>query len=243
MTALKATTASKARRRAATVAAVAAGAVLALSGCGAGQISQTAQQVSAVNGNTANIGNVALRDVRLLLPKSEEYNNAKGGKAVIAFSAINDGASKADELTSITTDLGTVHITPANPRLEPGQTVVAAAPQPGHAPAPASTTAAAPTSPPSTGAHAPTSTPASSTSATAHPEGAGSPDEPTDAAAHPILVEITGLTKDITPGLTYQVTFNFKDAGTVAVNVPVDAGPELPRQEKADKPAGGHSGH
>ncbi|MFI5780043.1 hypothetical protein [Nocardia sp. NPDC051570] len=236
MTALKATTASKARRHVVTVAALAAGAVLALSGCGAGQISQTAHQVAAVNGNSANVGKVALRNVRLLLPPSEEYNNAKGGKAVLAFSAINGGAAESDELTSITSDLGTVKITPANPQLPPGRTVVAAAPQPG-AHAAATTSSAAATS-----SAAPTSAPAPSTAAsstaTAKPaEGA----ESADPAAHPLLVEITGLSKDITPGLTYQVTFNFKDAGTVAVNVPVDAGPDLARKD--GEKAAEHSGH
>ena len=46
----------------------------------------------------------------------------------------------------------------------------------------------------------------------------------TDPEARPILIEITGLTKDITPGLTYNVAFNFKQNGTVQVQVPVDAG-------------------
>ncbi|MGV9678974.1 hypothetical protein ACWDSJ_27145 [Nocardia sp. NPDC003482] len=236
MTAQKATTASKARRHAVTVAAFAAGAMLALSGCGAGQISQTADQVAAVNGNSANIGKVALRDVRLLLPQSEEYTNAKGGKAVLAFSAVNADPAHGDELTSITSDLGTVKITPANPQLQSGQTVVAASPKAVHAAAPTTSAAASTTA-------APTSTGASATAsaAPAHGVGEGSPDQPADPAAHPLLIEITGLTKDVSPGLTYQVTFNFKNAGTVKVDVPVDAGPDLER--KAGEKAAEGSGH
>lgn len=38
---------------------------LILTGCGAGQISQTADQQSAVNGATANIANIALRNVHI----------------------------------------------------------------------------------------------------------------------------------------------------------------------------------
>lgn len=202
MTALKATTASEARRSAVrrsavAVAALAAGAVLALSGCSSGQIAQTARQVSAVNGNTADVGNVALRDVRILLPQSEEYTNAKGGKALLAFSAVNFGASRADELSSITTDLGTVQITPSVAALDPGRTVVAGDPEAVQAGSP-TTTAQATATPPAADGKA------------------------TSGPAKPILVEITGLTKDITPGPTYQVTFNFKEAGTVLVNVPVD---------------------
>ncbi len=36
-----------------------------LSGCGTGQISQTAAQEPAVNGNKLNINNVLLRDIRI----------------------------------------------------------------------------------------------------------------------------------------------------------------------------------
>ncbi|MFF3571858.1 hypothetical protein ACFYXQ_29165 [Nocardia jiangxiensis] len=217
MTALKATTASQARRSAVrrsavAVAALAAGAALALSGCSSGQIAQTARQVSAVNGNTANVGDVALRDVRILLPQSEEYTNAKGGKALIAFSVVNEGASKPDELSSITTDLGTVEVTPADTTLEPGRTVVAGGPQAVQSSAPAASTT---TTAPSSGTA--TTTPSTSASAAAT-------SKPAAGAAKPILVEISGLTKDITPGPTYPVTFNFKEAGTVLVNVPVDGG-------------------
>ena len=231
MTALKATKASnvtKVSRRAIAVAALAAGAALALSGCGAGQISQTASQVPAVNGNAATVGTVALRDVRILLPQSEQYTNAKGGKAVLAFSAINQSSSRNDELVSVTTDLGQVKITPEKPQLAPGQTVVAdGAAKAGEA-ASAPTSAAAPTTEPGHGA-------------TEAGEGAGTADRPADPYAHPILVEITGLTKDVVPGLTYGVTFNFKDAGTVAVQVPVDAGPDTPRHESAT--IAEHKGH
>ncbi|MEV6772713.1 hypothetical protein AB0N05_29155 [Nocardia sp. NPDC051030] len=218
MTALKATTASKARRRAVTVAALAAGAMLALSGCGAGQISQTATQVAAVNGNSANVGKVALRDVRFLLPQSEEYNNAKGGKAVLAFSAINLGEAKSDELVSITSDLGSVKID-GKAEIKPQTTLVAGYAKKGEA---------KPEAAAGHDQHGASAEPAT--------EKAADPD------ANPLLIEIDGLSKDVTPGLTYPVTFNFKDAGTVVVNVPVDAGPGNPRQEpaKADEKKSEH---
>ncbi|WP_084523259.1 hypothetical protein [Nocardia inohanensis] len=226
MTALKATTASKKRRRAVTVAALAAGAVLALSGCGAGQISQTASQVAAVNGNAANVGNVSLRDVRFLLPKTEEYNNAKGGKAVLAFSAINMSEYKTDELVSITTDLGPAKIG-SKVEIKPQATVVAdkseatAAKKDEH------------------GAEAGHDSHGATTTAPAAPAA----EKTADPEAKPVLIEVTGLTKDVTPGLTYPVTFNFKDAGTVVVNVPVDAGPDHPRPEPASAEGEKKGGH
>ncbi|MET9492351.1 hypothetical protein [Nocardia sp. NPDC006630] len=197
MTAQKATTASKARRRALTVAALAAGAVLALTGCSAGQLAQTSREVAAVNGNSADVGKIALRDVRFLLPQSEEYNNAKGGKAVLAFSAANLAQAAPDELVSVTTDFGTAKIN-GKADIKAQGTLVADF-----------------------------SKPAATTTPAAAPAG----DKPADPDAHPLLIEVDGLTKDITPGLTYPVTFIFKEGGTVALNVPVDAGANNPRSE------------
>ncbi len=232
MTALKAVTASTgARRRMVSVAALAAGAALVLSGCGAGQISQTATQVAAVNGNHADIDRISLRNVHIVFPAGgTDYTNAKGGKAIIALSVVNNGETVTDELTSITTDLGTVKITPpaGGPtfRIAPQQTVVAAT-------SPAAVTAAkseehgAPSS-----SAAPTTSAARTTSA-APTTGAAPAGETTtvDPAKRPGLIEITGLTKDIIPGLTYPVTFNFKQNGTVTVQVPVDAGAATERHE------------
>ena len=45
----------------------------ALAGCGAGQLSQTAQQESAVDGNAAVINNVALRNVHIQAVQTGDY--------------------------------------------------------------------------------------------------------------------------------------------------------------------------
>ncbi|MFI6870601.1 hypothetical protein [Nocardia sp. NPDC050406] len=236
MTALKATTASK--RRAVAVVALAAGAALALTGCSAGQISQTASQVAAVNGNSADVGKIALRDVRILLPQSEEYNNAKGGKALLAFSAINSGEYQGDTLVSIEApELGTVKID-GKAEIKPQAILVAdqpkseAAGHDEHGAQPADE-------------HGTTTT----TTTTAAPAPASNPeDQVADPAANPLKIEITGLQKDVTAGLTYPVRFNFKESGTVLVNVPVDAGIEKERavtdksgaEEKGGESKGGH---
>lgn len=209
VTALKAVTASTgARRRMVSVAVLAAGAALVLSGCSAGQISQTATQVAAVNGNQADIDRISLRNVHIVFPATgTAYTNTKGGKAVIALSVVNNGETVTDELTSITTDLGSVKITPPAGasafRIAPQQTVVAA------------------------------TSPTAATAAKSDEHGAGpAGDKATvDPEKKPGLIEITGLTKDIIPGLTYPVTFNFKQNGTVTVQVPVDAGVATERHE------------
>ncbi|MEV6341638.1 hypothetical protein AB0M12_43840 [Nocardia vinacea] len=230
MTALKAVTASTgARRRMVSVAVLAAGAALVLSGCSAGQISQTATQVAAVNGNHADIDRISLRNVHIVFPATgTDYTNTKGGKAIIALSVVNNGETVTDELTSITTDLGTVKVTPPAGasafKIAPQQTVVAA------------TTATAAKS----DEHG--ATPSSSAAPTTSAGPAG--DKATvDPEKKPGLIEITGLTKDIIPGLTYPVTFNFKQNGTVTVQVPVDAGAVTERHEgQAAATEGEHKG-
>lgn len=101
-------------RRVATTFALAAGAALALSACSAGQITQTSSQVAAINGNSATSGDIALRNVHVVYPNSEEYSLKPGGKAALAFTAVNLSEHQADTLTGITTDYaGSVTITPA----------------------------------------------------------------------------------------------------------------------------------
>lgn len=76
MTALNTST-----RRVATAVALAAGATLALSACGAGQITQTSDQVAAINGTSTDAGTIALRNVHIIYPDSEEYSIEPGGTA------------------------------------------------------------------------------------------------------------------------------------------------------------------
>lgn len=84
-------------------------AAIALSGCGAGQISQTAMQEPAVNGNKVTINNVALRDIRIQAVQTGDF--IQPGKAVnLVLVAVNQSPDVADRLTGITTDIGTVTI-------------------------------------------------------------------------------------------------------------------------------------
>ncbi|TQF75075.1 copper chaperone PCu(A)C [Rhodococcus spelaei] len=99
MTALNAST-----RRVATAVALAAAAAISLSACSAGQITQTATQVAAVNGNYANQGDVSLRNVHIVFPQSEEYSLEPGGTAALAFTAVNNDEHRSERLGRITTD-------------------------------------------------------------------------------------------------------------------------------------------
>jgi hypothetical protein len=85
-------------------------AAVALSGCGAGQISQTATQEPAVNGTSANIGDISLRNVHLRAVQSADYVQP-GREVELIFVAANNSPDTNDRLVSITSDVGTVTLT------------------------------------------------------------------------------------------------------------------------------------
>ncbi len=107
-------------RRSATLAGLAAGAVIgavALSGCSAGQISQTAMQQSAVDGNQVSVKNVALRNVRIQAVQDGDYLRP-GTTVDLVLVAVNQSPDISDKLVGITTDIGKVTVT-GDPTLHP----------------------------------------------------------------------------------------------------------------------------
>lgn len=96
------------------VAACGLAATVVLSGCSAGQVSQTAIQHPAVNGNNAWVGEenygIALRNVHLNAPQTADYVQP-GSPAELLFVAVNGSADEADKLVSITSDVGKVSLT------------------------------------------------------------------------------------------------------------------------------------
>jgi len=83
---------------------------LVLTGCGSGQISQTADQESAVNGATANIQNIALRNVHLQAVQTGDY--LQPGRTVeLIFVAANSSPDVNDKLVSVSSDIGSVTVT------------------------------------------------------------------------------------------------------------------------------------
>lgn len=78
-----------------------------LTGCGSGQISQVADQESAVNGTSADVKNMVLRNVHLQAVQTGDY--LQPGKVVpLVFVAANNSADVDDKLVGITSDVGTV---------------------------------------------------------------------------------------------------------------------------------------
>lgn len=83
---------------------------LLITGCGSGQISQTADQESAVNGMSANVKSIALRNVHLQATQTSDF--LQPGRIVpLLFVAANDSADVNDKLVGITSEFGKVALT------------------------------------------------------------------------------------------------------------------------------------
>lgn len=82
--------------------AVALTGLLALSGCGTGQLAQTANQISAVNGVSTELGEVQIRDARIAFPPraSGATLYPAGGVAPLEVTLVNS-ASTADRLIRV----------------------------------------------------------------------------------------------------------------------------------------------
>jgi len=114
----------------------------ALTGCSAGQISQTSTQEPAVNGNRATFNNVALRDIHIRASQSGDF--IEPGKTVdLVLVAVNQSPDITDRLVGITSDIGTVAITGGDGRLRAGGLLFIGTPDGQHAPGPTDANSAA----------------------------------------------------------------------------------------------------
>ena len=99
---------------------------LLVSGCGAGQLAQTAGQVSATNGLNTSVGQVDLRDVQVSYPQKpagEAALYARGSNAPLRATLINNGAV-ADRLVGVSSPAATSVAVGGDPVLPQGVAVV-----------------------------------------------------------------------------------------------------------------------
>jgi hypothetical protein len=84
-------------------------AAVVLSGCGAGQQSQTASMAPDVNGSMADLNHIALRNIRM---RGEQTSYAlQPGKTVdLALVATNQSPVTEDALVAVTSDVGAVTV-------------------------------------------------------------------------------------------------------------------------------------
>ncbi|WP_029108314.1 hypothetical protein [Mycobacterium sp. URHD0025] len=78
-----------------------------LTGCSAGQVSQTATQEPAVNGVNAQAGAISLRNVHLRAPQQKDYVEP-GSEAELLFVAANGSTEAPNKLVSIQSTVGDV---------------------------------------------------------------------------------------------------------------------------------------
>jgi copper(I)-binding protein len=214
------TSRNRTRRLVATAVAAGLGAAAALSGCSAGQLTQTATQVPPVPGINADAGQVALRNLVIAYPGPAGY--PAGADAPLIVRLFNNGLTpitltgvSADKAASVTL-VGTPEVvTTTEPPPPPTAT-------PGPTGSPEPTTTVTPTASPTPTTEAP-STPVS----IAIPPQGFVLLVPGQASGH---LRLNRLTEAIVPGESVAVTFTFSDGTKATLPVPL-APPthEIPR--------------
>lgn len=221
-----------------------------LTGCGAGQITQTDTQQAAVNGANASVGPIALRDVELAPPDNQQAVYAPGSSAALIITIVNAGLHD-DTLVKVTSpavESITIDGSATGSKLIPGGFAVASGQDPDDmtvgassgGPMPTTSTPTSTTSSPST---VPTSTTSPSTppssGAVGVPSGSVQPTQ-SSAAAPPgkITITLVGIKSingaSLRAGLTIPLTFYFAHAGQVTVpQVPIAALPDTPAVRSA----------
>ena len=167
---------------------------LVITACSAGQVNQTASQLRDKVGPTVQVGDLTLRQVQLAYPTAGSYS--AGDDAQLQMSIVNSG-SEDDALIGIKgTGFSEVRVT--------GSGTVSASPSSGAAT---------------------TTTPAQATDS----NGPRALDITIPANSSVFLgenaptVTLVALGQDLTPAQTMELTFTFRKAGDVTIDVPVAA--------------------
>jgi copper(I)-binding protein len=215
-------------------AAIGVSALLGIVGCSAGQVAQTAGMEPAVNGNSAQVGTIALRNVLVAFPEGGETYR-EGDDAPLLLAIVNTGPGN-DELVGATSPAGQVAIV-GNPSIPAGTSLQVVLPEENASATTTTTTtteSAAASSSAETSETTETSGSSSASSSSGAPSGTSEAPSQTEAVSPPevgtVSIIITGLTSDLPFGKNVPVTFEFAKAGKVTVQLPVGA-PATPRPE------------
>ncbi len=229
--------AQSAVRRRLGIGLVAVCATLLCASCAAGQEAQTANEIAAVDANSGHVGSMLLRAVAIKAPPNG-ISYARGDVAELDLVIVNNG-NRADTLTGVSSPAAsTVRV--FNTRAEAS---AAAIPTPSSASASSSTTASGTASPTGTasgsGTASGTGTASSSGSASSSASASVSTSTSTSAAPKPPTLNVAGgqtlsigiarsdailnlvLNRSLFPGPSVPITFDFANAGSVTIPVPV----------------------
>lgn len=213
---------------------------LALSGCAAGQVSQTAVQSPTIDGISAQVGTMSIRNLALEYPTQGSYD--KGGDARLRMVIANDSSS-GDTLIAVRSNVSSdVTITAAASGAAPA-TPTLTAPPPSGTPTATGTASGTPTgtkepddsSVTGTATAGPSESAAGSGSAsattTAPPSASDAPPAQIAIPANGLVsftgdgptVLLSGLTEKLYPSQTLQVTLVFQRSGQVTATIAVSA--------------------
>jgi copper(I)-binding protein len=163
-----------------------------LAACGTGQDTQTANQLPTVNGANGNAGPIAVRNVELAVPASTPVMYRAGSEAPLLAFIVNTGTSE-DELVSVTSPAASKAQIEGEGTLVPQVSVRAVGPEQG-------------------GSGQDGSTQSSSTQ---------NGSTQSNDAGRQLRITLQGLTQDVRPGTTIRVTFLFRKAGELNLDVPI----------------------
>jgi copper(I)-binding protein len=208
-----------------------------LAGCGSGQITQTDTQLSGVNGASATVGSMAIRNAQLAYPADPQGVYQPGSSARLVVTIVNTGLT-SDTLVKVTSP-GVSSITidgsADGTKLIPGNFSVASGQDEDDSTAGPSSAAAPTTTVPVVTT---TQAPPSSGQPSSPPSGSLVPSAPsvpptTTASAVPtvpgvVKIELVGIKSlngaPLRAGLTIPMTFYFQHAGQVTLaQVPIGA--------------------
>ena len=198
---------------------------LALSACASGQVAQTAQMSPTVDGQMAQVGSLAIRNVALDYPAGGVYE--RGSDARLRMVVVNGGVAP-DSLVSVSSPVATDVTISAGGSAE---ATGSATPEPTGS----ASESASPTATPSDTASG-TATPSASPGGSASPSPTASPTpSPTPENAQIQIppnsyvsfredgprIMLTGLTRQLRPGQNLAVTLTFQRAGSVTMTIAV----------------------
>jgi copper(I)-binding protein len=205
-------------------------AMLALAGCGAGQNTQTDSVEPAVNGTLGQVGDIMIRDAQFAYPTGGVY--PAGGEGPLVLTIVNTGPTD-DELVSVSSSVAeSVEVTgdralTARRAIQVGTPSETVSGKASSSSAAVTTTTQSSSVPPSSGAPGSASGSAVSptTTTTATPTSSAAPVEIGKAT-----IIVKGFSESLSSGKTYPVTFVFRNAGSVTLNLPI-AAPTTARPE------------
>ncbi len=222
--------------------------VLGITGCSAGQVTQTDSVQPAVNGNTGQVGEISLRDVRVAYPADGAYE--EGDEVPLLLTIVNDG-DEATALESVSVVDENVFPGDAellgNPSL-PGRyglhVVMPEEPTGNEAPettgSGASETSVTATSEPESSSP---ETPSTETSDTSGGSETTTTEQPTRPAEEPevgtLSIVFADLQTDLQIGRNLKVLFRFADGSEIELALPT-AAPTTPREDPPAEEEGGH---